>query len=218
MTHRFRTAVAAAFAAFTVTSAAQAAVIVSASPTDTPLPSSQTLVYDFDGLSVAGYDLTFAGPYGIFDGSDGLVPDLAAPPPGTTTNYLALHKNASATLTSIKALSQLSVYIGSPDAFNSIRFVGLNGFDVTLTGAQLAAGAFNGDQTIGRRMTYDFGDDRVTQVIFSSTGKSFELDNIAVSAVPEPATWAMMIAGFGMLGGALRASRRGQPVPVKVRA
>lgn len=29
-----------------------------------------------------------------------------------------------------------------------------------------------------------------------------------VSAVPEPATWAMMIAGFGLLGGALRRQRR----------
>lgn len=31
------------------------------------------------------------------------------------------------------------------------------------------------------------------------------------SAVPEPATWAMMIAGFGLVGGAIRA-RRSQPL------
>jgi hypothetical protein len=30
----------------------------------------------------------------------------------------------------------------------------------------------------------------------------------AVSAVPEPATWAMMIGGFGMVGGSLRSRRR----------
>jgi len=30
----------------------------------------------------------------------------------------------------------------------------------------------------------------------------------ALSAVPEPASWALMIAGFGMMGGMLRASRR----------
>lgn len=29
----------------------------------------------------------------------------------------------------------------------------------------------------------------------------------AISPVPEPATWAMMIGGFGMLGGALRLQR-----------
>jgi hypothetical protein len=28
------------------------------------------------------------------------------------------------------------------------------------------------------------------------------------SAVPEPATWAMMITGFGLAGTALRAARR----------
>lgn len=30
------------------------------------------------------------------------------------------------------------------------------------------------------------------------------------SAVPEPATWAMMIVGFGMLGGAIRSARHRQ--------
>ncbi len=34
------------------------------------------------------------------------------------------------------------------------------------------------------------------------------LDGISVSAVPEPATWAMMIAGFGLVGGTMRRSRR----------
>jgi hypothetical protein len=29
-----------------------------------------------------------------------------------------------------------------------------------------------------------------------------------VTAVPEPASWAMMIAGFGLVGGAMRGSRR----------
>ena len=30
------------------------------------------------------------------------------------------------------------------------------------------------------------------------------VDNISVTAVPEPATWAMMIGGFALVGGALR--------------
>lgn len=33
-------------------------------------------------------------------------------------------------------------------------------------------------------------------------------------AVPEPATWAMMIGGFGMVGGAMRSARRKQKVSV----
>lgn len=44
-------------------------------------------------------------------------------------------------------------------------------------------------------------------------GAGVKLDNILVggdmpSAVPEPASWAMMIAGFGLTGGAIRSRRR----------
>jgi hypothetical protein len=35
------------------------------------------------------------------------------------------------------------------------------------------------------------------------------LDNVGVAAVPEPATWLMMILGFGMVGGAMRYRQRG---------
>jgi len=34
------------------------------------------------------------------------------------------------------------------------------------------------------------------------------LDNVSISAVPEPATWAMMIIGFGGVGSMLRSTRR----------
>ncbi len=34
------------------------------------------------------------------------------------------------------------------------------------------------------------------------------LADVSISAVPEPATWAMMILGFGAVGGAMRAARR----------
>jgi hypothetical protein len=36
--------------------------------------------------------------------------------------------------------------------------------------------------------------------------------NSSVPAVPEPGTWAMLILGFGMVGGALRAARKQRPV------
>jgi len=34
------------------------------------------------------------------------------------------------------------------------------------------------------------------------------LDNVTTGSVPEPASWAMMLGGFGMIGGALRARTR----------
>lgn len=44
-------------------------------------------------------------------------------------------------------------------------------------------------------------------------GRNDGLRNIAISgAVPEPVTWGMMIAGFGMIGGSLRYRRRSSKV------
>lgn len=61
-------------------------------------------------------------------------------------------------------------------------------------------------------------DTAFTSVTFALVGtpggilEPFGIDNVrsnaGVAAVPEPASWAMMIAGFGMAGGALR--RRGR--------
>lgn len=38
------------------------------------------------------------------------------------------------------------------------------------------------------------------------------LDNVSISAVPEPATWAMMIMGFGVIGMMARSTRRARAV------
>lgn len=204
-----------AAAAFAVASAAQAGVVVSTSGIDEPLPSSQILVYDFDGLSAEGFSLAYAGAIGVFDGSDGSYPGLAVSPPGTTSNYLAIQSGGSAILTSTGGFTQLSVQIGPPESFNSIRFIGLNGFDVALSGSELAMGAFDGDASPGRRMIYDFGGDVVTKVVFSSGGASFELDNIAVVAALEPATWTLLIAGFGLAGATLRRGRPAAPTAAR---
>jgi hypothetical protein len=42
----------------------------------------------------------------------------------------------------------------------------------------------------------------------------FAPDNATIAAVPEPATWALMIMGFGALGTALRRRKLWAPVPV----
>ena len=67
----------------------------------------------------------------------------------------------------------------------------------------------NGDQiaagTNGRFTVTGNAGELFTSVTFSSTGNSFEVDNLAVGgAVPEPATWALMMLGFGGMGFAMR--------------
>ncbi|SNS78417.1 PEP-CTERM protein-sorting domain-containing protein [Sphingomonas laterariae] len=53
-------------------------------------------------------------------------------------------------------------------------------------------------------------DKDITKFTFRNQSSAGQFDNIVlndVAAVPEPATWAMMIGGFGMVGGALRRRR-----------
>ena len=198
----------AALAVSAIAGSASAAVTVSHTSDNLNLPAGQVMVWDFDGLQASGYGVSTTGPVNVYNGADGLMSGISAPPPGDLTNYVAVLGGGSLTLTT-PAIKLLSVYMGSPDAYNSILFNFSDNTSELLSGVQLAGGAFGGDQSIGRRMTYTFGDKTVTSVVFASSQNSFEFDNIAtVSAVPEPATWAMMIMGFGLAGSAVRNSRR----------
>ena len=50
---------------------------------------------------------------------------------------------------------------------------------------------------------------RISTIVFFSAGGGWAIDNLTWStSAPEPATWGMMLGGFGMLGGALRSNRR----------
>ena len=59
---------------------------------------------------------------------------------------------------------------------------------------------------------FSFTGDNVLNVdVANGTTAVFALTNggsLSISAVPEPATWAMMLIGFGMVGFALRARRK----------
>jgi hypothetical protein len=46
---------------------------------------------------------------------------------------------------------------------------------------------------------------------FASYGGSFTLTEATAAAVPEPATWAMMLLGFGVIGAAMRRKSAPQP-------
>jgi len=74
----------------------------------------------------------------------------------------------------------------------------------------------NGNQVnpnSNRLVTLTFtGADRwnVTGLRFSSTSNAFEFDNVNVvtAGVPEPASWALMLGGFGAIGFAMRSRRK----------
>ncbi len=178
------------------------------------LPSGQALIADFNNPATPNavlqpnFSLALNGAtVGVNEGGPGYSGTLA----GNSTHYLTIPGNASTTLTSLKGLKNFSFYMGSPDSYNSVQFLGEN-YDFTLSGGQLTGGNTNQSWNWASRVNFDFGGAVVNTVILRSSGNSFEVDNFAgmsalagpSGAVPEPATWAMMIIGFGAVGAIIR--------------
>jgi PEP-CTERM motif len=105
------------------------------------------------------------------------------------------------------------LFAGFGDSFGSGTFA--NGVN-SVTG--LSVGTSIGAATGFQRYSIFFRP-RTSGSIFASIGNTGTGDNqgpildnvsLSIAAVPEPTTWAMMILGFGVIGGALR--RRRNPV------
>lgn len=134
-------------------------------------------------------------------------------------DYLYVVAGGVSTISSIAAgitgYQNISFYIGSIDAGNTVSLLGAGGVVLqSFGGAALASPeSANGQQTIpgtNRLITFTAGAGEVlTGIRFSSSVNSLEADNVRfTSAVPEPATWAMMLLGFTMVGAAARYRRR----------
>ena len=88
-----------------------------------------------------------------------------------------------------------------------------NGISVFANGTQIynVTGAGTGS-TNWMLQTLTFGISAPGSLRFAAVGTSNSLggyiENVSLGAVPEPATWAMLILGFGAVGGAVRLGRR----------
>jgi hypothetical protein len=98
-------------------------------------------------------------------------------------------------------------------ASNLITSFGTNDnlFEVSyvLTLAQLSA--LTADNVININVDYADGVDAILSASPSIT-TTLDYASSSTGAVPEPATWAMMLLGFGFVGGAIRSSKRRQKV------
>jgi hypothetical protein len=225
---KIRFLAAAAIAAIATAGAANAAITIS-SYTGNYIQAGWTLITDFDsdqnGLIVAsGYG--FTQNYNAFtrDGGLGLADGVSAPPPlngpanplspaPNGKNYETVLGNGLATLTSAAGFKRFSFYMGSPDTYNQVRITYSDNTVDPLGGTAIWGGnpPGNGDQTFGTTVVYNFGGKTATKIEFfnNPTTNAFEFDRLAAStAVPEPATWALMIGGFGLMGSAMRRQRR----------
>lgn len=70
--------------------------------------------------------------------------------------------------------------------------------------AQTTSGGYRfGDVTLWGNQTWIFARDDA-HGITADTNFSYTINAFSISAVPEPTTWAIMIVGFGVVGGAMR--------------
>lgn len=113
------------------------------------------------------------------------------------------------------SFSSISVFIGTIDNYNLVTLLDTAGnMLATYNGEQIFGNSttFPGSQNLRATFTGTNGQTFGGIKFSSNTGQSsFEFDNLAftvAAAVPEPATWAMMLVGFGMIGATARYRRR----------
>jgi hypothetical protein len=142
-----------------------------------------------------------------------------APPANSVpydTQYLDVLSGGT-TLINFSALTSVPVVAfefdwGSIDSFNTLTVHSNQGDLVLVPGSSSFPNAADGNQ-VAPGTNGLFRVDGAPGQIFSgitlqSSGYSFEVDNLAIGPVPEPASWAMMIMGMGFMGMALRSRRK----------
>jgi len=191
---------------------AHAAVTATAGSTSSN-PGPGLVTNTFDGMTLptgfANYDSPFvliAAP-----GNSG----YAAAPPGDLTDFFSVgttHGQVSSSSVTFGGygVSYFGFYMGSPDLYNTVTvYAGAD--ELTLNGVQMAALAGHlgdGNQGVGFYMNF-LSDAPITKVTFASSQDAFESDNHSyIAAVPEPATYSMLLAGLGLVGAIARRRRR----------
>lgn len=220
-------AASAAALALAAAASANAAISVAATEVDNlngPLLYGQVMLDNFDNIlnpnvSYSGNVITPQNPVSNsasppYSGGVTICCANGNPYVADATKYASVQGASSGTfsLDPGKFLTSFSFYMGSPDTYNTVVFHVAGGPDETFQGSAIWGGdsvyAGGGDRTKGYRVYYNFGGAKVSSITFSSGQDAFEFDGLAGNAVPEPATWGLMILGFGGAGAMLRSRRR----------
>ena len=179
-------------------------------------PAGQSLLVSFDAPNAAGVTEFSSGTVITVAGSIG---GVRAAPAGNGSVYRSLGADSQSTFdfsgwSKGTPLASFSFEWGSIDSYNFVDFLNRRGETVwTLAGSDFPQ--FNGDQAAAitnQRLLVSFQREAdIAAVRMRSKGAAFEFDSLAgaaaTGAVPEPASWLLMIIGFGFVGHGLRRKR-----------
>jgi hypothetical protein len=188
-------------AALAAAAGAQASVATSVSTTSgsfltlSSTPTGGTVgPYTIVGGTVYNTDKPFASDpdeagYPIFGGTF-----LAAGPLAGTPSSISFGSG----------IGYISFLWGSPDTYNMLTVTGTGGYSHTFTAAEVNIGSTTGDQSYARYVGFTgTAGTLITSLTFFNlpSTDAFEAANFSLTApVPEPQTYAMMVAGLVAIG------------------
>jgi hypothetical protein len=201
-------ALAATAATALVASSANAAIVFTFLPGGASPSDGFTVVDTFDNADgLTGSNFQIKTPPSDGNGA----PPANSNPAGTP--YLSVLGGGSATYTFASGVESFEFDWGSVDSYNTLTINSTGADPIVIPGLSFPNAADGNQVNPGTnglfRVTGTEGE-HFTSVTFASSQNSFEVDNLAVGGVPEPASWALMILGFGGAGAALRGQRRRQ--------
>jgi hypothetical protein len=199
--------------AVAIAGSASAAVITTFKPSVATPEPGYTIIDSFNtttGITgVQGVDYILSS----VSTSTGAQPQTTPPPP---VPYLSVLANGTVSI-NFSALTAGVVRAfefdwGSVDTFNTLVIHSSAG-DTVIVPPAPGNGSWTSSATNGLFNVSGTANETFSGITLMTSQNSFEIDNLAV-AIPEPATWAMMIMGFGAIGFAMRRRTRMMPAAI----
>ena len=191
---------------------AQSAILVSFQNGASVLPAGTSIFENFEDETNLQSIGTNANVY------SGSVNNVAARPAfGSTGNFGAVLADGNYTVMFSTAASIFSFALGSLDSYNRLTLIMSSGGPVEFNGNEINNGPFEDGNQVGGatngRVSFTADGPFILGATFESDGaNSFEFDDLAIQAVPEPSTWLMMLVGFAAVGfGMRRRNAQGTP-------
>jgi hypothetical protein len=128
-------------------------------------------------------------------------------------NFLAAGPTSGAPATlsfTGSGVDYISFLWGSPDTYNTLTVTSTGGFTQTFSAMSLGFAVTNGNQSFSQYVQFaGLAGSKITALTFNNAPAidAFETANYSVTPVPEPETYALLLAGLGAVGFVARRRR-----------